>query len=111
MNISSPQITTSSKTLFRYREMLWENGVSLICEEYQVTKTTPCGVWISLGGEARKWVSSYTKKRFACETKELALESFRARKKRQIRILKAKLEVAEAALLAEPDGSKSYFVF
>lgn len=102
--------TPSPRTYHRYDEVLWESGVSIIRREYQVIGDTPCGVWISLGGEIKKWVSLYTKKKYACPTPEEALVSFRARKKRQIGILKAKLEIAEAALVAEPDGSKSYFV-
>ena len=103
--------TPSSGTLYRYTEYLRESGVSIYRQDFEIIKRTPCGVWIRFGYEVKRFVNLHAKNKFACETPEEALISFRARKKRQISILKTKLEMAEAALLAEPGGSKSYLIY
>lgn len=57
--------------------------------EYQVVKTTPCGVWIQEFMDRRHFVRSDTRKRFAWPTKVEAKESFLRRKQKQLRILQA----------------------
>lgn len=69
----------------------------LYAYEYPILKVTRCGKWIRAEGE-RKFVLDTSRKRFAHETLELALESFRARRERQISILKARLAAAEQEL-------------
>jgi hypothetical protein len=80
--------------------------------EYRIIKRTPKGAWIELFpsfGEERKFVLLTARKKFACETKEEALESFLARKTRQIRILEAQLTKARACLeLIKTDKEKDY---
>lgn len=65
--------------------------------EYRVIKHTPKGVWLELGIDKRL-VLRHSRKRFACPTKEEALESFIARKECQIRILEDKLKMTKSAL-------------
>jgi hypothetical protein len=65
--------------------------------EFPVMKKTLKGVWLDVCG-SKKFVLLTARKRFACQTKEEAIESFIARKKRQILILKNQLRNAEAAL-------------
>lgn len=74
--------------------------------EYQVHKETPEGYWIDDDRRnwfgPRRWISKTARRRFAHETKEAAIRSFIARKKRQIKILNFQLETAMTALdLAE----------
>lgn len=69
----------------------------LYCQEFHVTSRTPRGVWISNYG-VKRFVLSGAKKRFACPTKLEAIESFIARKRRQIPILTKQLRNAEEAL-------------
>lgn len=68
--------------------------------EFAVLRHTPCGVWLSSAGEfgLPRFVLRSSRKRFACPTKEEAVESFRARKAKEIRILRGKIADAEAAL-------------
>ena len=73
------------------------SSLEVVCLEYEVKKETKCGYWIDLLGK-NKWVSKKTTKRFAYPDKDQAMESFKKRKKRQIKILKANLEIAECAL-------------
>lgn len=64
---------------------------------FRVIKETPCGVWLdSFGG--RRFVLRDARKRFACPTKEDALASFRARKEKQLRILKKRIRHVERCL-------------
>lgn len=79
-------------------------------EKYKVIKYTPKGVWIALEDyipyddeitqdkQYTKFVLLTAKKKFACPTIEEALESFKARKKRQIKILNEQLDRAKRAL-------------
>lgn len=71
-------------------------------DAYRVAKETPKGVQLDMGffgGDAKrgwKFVLLHSRKRFACPTKEEALESFIARKKRQHGILMARAVEAES---------------
>lgn len=76
-------------------------------EEFRVIRTTPKGVWLAhhdlwphdpdvKTGET--FVLNGTGRRFAHPTRELALQSFIARKQRQIKILRQQLTRAETAL-------------
>jgi len=67
---------------------------------FPVTKRTPCGAWIgysSLFADGR-FVRLTANKRFACSTIKEALESFRQRRRRQVRILTNQLKTAEYEL-------------
>lgn len=66
----------------------------VVLHDYRVVRHTPNDY-----GHDR-WVSKTTRKRFAYPTKEASMVSFRARKKRQIKILKAQTRRAERALAA-----------
>jgi hypothetical protein len=66
---------------------------------WQVNRRTDKGAWI--GG---KFVLLTAVKKWACNTQEDALESFKARKRKQIRLLTAQLTYARRQLaLTEPD--------
>jgi hypothetical protein len=66
---------------------------------WHVHRRTPKGAWI--GG---KFILLTATKRWACETEAEALESFKARKRKQISILTSKLKDAERELaLTEPN--------
>ena len=66
---------------------------------FHVVKRTPKGFWIDLGFGSRRFVRSQGTKRYAHETPELAMQSFIARKRRQLQILHAQIEHAEQALV------------
>lgn len=57
--------------------------------EFILIKETKKGYWIKTRSisQPKKWVSKTAKKRFAYPTKKEALESFEARKRRQIVLL------------------------
>ena len=61
-------------------------------EEFEVIKHTPCGVWIKLWGDKKKFILNDTHKKWACPTLELAKESFIKRKEKQYRIYKTKTD-------------------
>jgi hypothetical protein len=119
---------SDSNKLYRYEDVHYSAGVDeydnplpggSVCvelREYPIIKRTPKGVWISEcwtwsatipfpGQETRqdrgeRFVLLSARKRFAAETKEQALEDYKARKRAQIRILKARVQAAECALRA-----------
>jgi hypothetical protein len=70
---------------------------------FPVLKETAAGVWLDVYGQ-RRFVRADAMKRFACPTEQEALESYHARKRRQVRILRAQLASAEAALSLTKDG-------
>lgn len=91
-------------------------------QEYEILRTTPKGVWIRRGSSYglhgdERFVLLGARKRFACPTKEEALESFIARKKAQKRIYEARARHAERALKIaknmvgqpEHDGSEWWY--
>ena len=67
--------------------------------ELQVSKVTPKGVWLALGGWGTpRFVLREARKQYASPTIDAALTAFIARKRRQCRILRAQLANAEEAL-------------
>lgn len=92
-----------AKKLYRYEEFDHGEGygpnVRVRLSAFNVIKRTPKGCWISIPfGWKPRWVSLEAKKRFAYPTKEEALKSFIARKRRQVSILSYQKERAEIAL-------------
>jgi hypothetical protein len=98
---------------YRYEEVTYHPGVDeydeplrgpgrveVNCYEWRVTKVTPKGVRVGWGmaGLMDRFILLDARKRWAYPTKELALESFIARKERQLRILRAQVETVEKAL-------------
>lgn len=82
--------------LFRCEGNRYSDGdCYLAFYDYAIVKETPCGVWIDLFGK-KKFVLSGTRKRYAYPTKKEALESFIKRKSRQVRILAAQHDNAQA---------------
>lgn len=70
-------------------------------EAYRVLKETPKGVWLdapSSDWKDRRFVNRSSRKRFACPTIEEAIESYKARKRRQIGIMKSRIKMVEEAL-------------
>ena len=94
---------------YRYQESMHaECSVRLDLHEYVILKTTKHGAWIDVWG-VKKFVKLDARKRYACPTKEEALASFRARKQRQIKLLRAQLTKAETALNLSEAGQKCYY--
>ena len=94
----------SNDIYYRYEDhLVWSEDYSCDAQvrihllSYYVMKRTACGVWLNHRGK-RKFVLNNSNKRFAYETKELALTSFIARKRRQVLILRNQLETTEKAL-------------
>lgn len=83
--------------LYRCSSYTTAERIHLVIEEHEVKKETKCGYWI--GSEyVKRWVSKTSTKRFAYPSKEEAVESFTARKRRQIKILNSQIMNAEDAL-------------
>jgi len=72
---------------------------------FRVLRETPKGVWLEDGGAfgGKRFVLRDARKRFACPTQEEALESFRARKQRQLKILQAQVRHVETVLRMAED--------
>lgn len=85
---------------FRYEEALVGEGsrVELQLCEFQVVRQTPRGVRINDYTGRSRFISRDWNKQWACPTVEEARQSFMARKRRQVLILKARLARAEEAL-------------
>lgn len=90
---------TDKKKFYRYVDRY---GQHIDEQVYYLVKETPCGWWIrhswDYREEYKKWIKKKAYRKFACETKEEALESFKARKNRQIWILERQLQDAKRAL-------------
>ena len=94
--------TVKKMKFYRYEDspFVWPPTYKLVI--LYLVKETPKGYWISYDHNykeevpwmKKRWVSKTTRKRYAYPTKEEALENYKARKNRQIKILKSRLEVA-----------------
>lgn len=73
--------------------------VRVAIREFEVDRRTPKGVWISRGFMGRRFVLKSARKRYACPTLAEALESFIARKRKQISIYSKRIANAELALM------------
>lgn len=78
--------------------------------KFPVIKNTPEGAWLRVGGE-RRFVLREARKRFAAPTVELALESFIARKTRQVGILEAQARNARRAIEIAKHGRRTETAF
>lgn len=99
-------MTTGDKPAvwYRYEECRHTDGVRVTLREYPVLRKTPKGVWLDTGFGGSRFVLRDAHKRWACPTKDEAEESFKARKRRQIKILRRQLEDAHKALAAAENG-------
>ena len=71
--------------------------VKIVHHRFDVIKKTPKGCWIDVYGQKR-FVRDNARNRYACESIDLAKESFIARKNRQIWIYKGKIADITSAL-------------
>lgn len=94
---------------YRVHEQLYtESRLMLVETTFVVLRYTPKGAWIDEYGTPR-FILTSARKRYACPTKEEALASYHARKRRQVEILRHQLKRAEAALTLQPDNATVYF--
>lgn len=75
----------------------------LKCWGYRIEKRTPCGAWIRIWGSpemkrGRKFVNTGAQKPWASATPEKARAEFISRRKAYVRILEARLNMAEMEL-------------
>lgn len=83
---------------YRYHETWYEySGVRVWEQKLEVLKETPKGVWLDDWGN-RRFVLRDARKRYACPTRQEALESFIARKRRQRELALGTAERAKGAM-------------
>lgn len=80
--------------LNEYDEPMGRGRMQIDLRKFRVVKETPCGVRLDIG----RFVNTSSRKKFACATEDEAMESFKARKRRQASIYAARLADAEEAL-------------
>lgn len=92
----------TAETWYRYHDWRtgdeWGSSATVSCQEFRVEKHTPKGVQLYMGYKQTRFVLKAARKRFACPTKDEAMDSFRARKKRQLSILRARADHVEEVL-------------
>ena len=88
---------TYAAPLNEYDEPVGPGETRVHLREFTVLKHTPKGVQLDVYGQ-RKFVLKDATKRYACPTKEEASDSFLARKRRQLAILKSQQDRVERAI-------------
>lgn len=81
----------------------------VVLRKYRIVKKTPQGHWIE-SYDGRKYVRETARKRYACTTPELAIESFIARKKRQLSIYQSRVRSIEEAIYRAKTGKLTGYV-
>jgi hypothetical protein len=108
------QETFYSGGVDEYDNPIGGGPVGVRLNKHRVLKTTPKGVWVSDYYGRKRFVLRGANKRYATPSPAEAWESFIARKRRQISILKAQARDAEFALraahLAQQDNVESYML-
>jgi hypothetical protein len=106
---------------YRYKNVNTTAGIRVDEWKYSLVKETAKGYWICAewyfhGSEFAslkkdgllRWVSKTARKKFAYETREAAWNSYQMRKLREIKILRERLDVAQAAYsLKQPEEGSS----
>jgi hypothetical protein len=103
------EIKPKVEYLFRYREEQMDDirsdnpreavrAMRLYLDSYPIIKHTPCGCWIDIGCDRKKFINLDARRKWAHASLEDAMKSFSARKKRQVTILRHQLLKAEASL-------------
>lgn len=89
---------------YRYTDEMYDGGLIRIrLNTYPVIRVTPHGVWLVVPSRTRaprKWVNVSASYAWAARTQDVAMRDFKARKRRQIEIIRSQLRRAEAALAA-----------
>ena len=99
---------------YRLRDFQVGYAVAVEAEKFYVVKETPCGAWVASeyspifwghytlrelkAGRHLNWVNKNTVRRLCYPTLQEAIESFKARKLRQQRIIKNQLEQVEKVI-------------
>lgn len=103
------EIPIEKNVAYRFEDVHYSLGVDqwddplpgytlrVVLRTYKIIKHTPKGIRIDIYG-GTKFINLDSRKKWACLTKEEALESYIFRKKRQARILSAQLESTQKAL-------------
>ena len=91
-------MNAEQRVYYRVDDIYLDDRTVVVIKEYPVVRETRCGVVIGLYPGREKWVRYGGRKRWAYPTREQAIDSFRARKRRQIEICKWRIECAEEAL-------------
>lgn len=82
---------------YLYRCESEDGGERIYIHHFLVTKKTKRGVWIDFYSKA-KWVSLFSRKRYAYPTVEMAAVNFEKRTRRMILILSTRIASAKNAL-------------
>lgn len=98
-----------AEQLYRYDDVLYaglydegygrsSGRLAVELSTFDIVKRTKCGVWIVDSRGRDRFVNLEARKKYACESKESARDSFIARKSAQLRIYAARAERAQDAL-------------
>lgn len=93
---------------YRYHDPAHSSG-EIYLSLHAVVRRTPSGVWVEEfehASDYQKFINFKWNKQFAHATKEEAFEAYKARKRRQITILKAQLRHAEKCLELAETGKR-----
>lgn len=95
-------------THYRFRDIITEEGVCLVCDKFHPVRETKCMYFVvpdwavtktgSIHTSTRKRVHKDSLRRYCYPTKELAFESYKKRKARQLMLAEESVEKATTAL-------------
>jgi len=91
--------------MYRYEDNLYTSVSGVTCVdihllEFNVIKTTPRGVWITMGDNSnwKEYIGLFSRRKYAYESEKDALNSYVNRKESQVRKFTNQLTYAKEAL-------------
>ena len=103
---NTPIVNENDKVLYRYNDIwtfdMYGDALTQVrLVKYPIIKETPCGYWIRhqyWSQDKKRWVSKDGLRAYAKDTEDKALDSYIARKWKQVCIIERNLEHAKQGL-------------
>lgn len=90
---------TKIKCLYRYELEHWEGVPKLFLVKLPIVGRTPCGIYVELKYNQRRWIGNNTKNRYAYNSEEQALRAYIRRKTYRNHCIELEFERNETTII------------
>jgi len=96
------------KYLYRYEMEHWEGIPKLFLIKLPIVGKTPCGIYVELKHNRRRWIGNTTRNRYAHNSEEQALKGYIRRKTYRNHCIELEAERNEATLIDAKELLRKY---